>query len=184
VLDAEEMTVRYPKDLIPAIQRFIDISKQAGYKTGLYTGEYFLKNYGLSVIKADFMWIAKYSNNKPSCDYHIWQFTEKGTVPGINGGVDLNQLNSSQPVSYFTGGNAYKVIIPNTAFWQAKALVEEYQQRGFQAQGVSLKVYQPNQQAADNDPYWFVIDTDYDNAKQLVIELQTKGYSLAYGEKQ
>jgi GH25 family lysozyme M1 (1,4-beta-N-acetylmuramidase) len=109
VLDAEEMTVRDSHDLIPAIQRFIDICKQAGYKTGLYTGEYFLKNYGLSVIQADFIWLAKYSTNKPSADYHLWQYTDKGNVDGISTAVDMNQLGS-KPLSYFTGINDHPII--------------------------------------------------------------------------
>lgn len=182
VLDAEEMTVRDSHDLIPAIQHFIDICKQAGYKTGLYTGEYFLKNYGLSVIKSDFLWLAKYSSNKPSVDHHLWQYTDRGSLPGIATNVDLNLLGS-KPLSFFTGGKAYKVIIPNTNFTQAKALVVEYQQKGYKCEGVNLKVYAPNQKPAETDPYWFVIYTDLDIAKQLVIELQTKGYGRTYGEE-
>ncbi|WP_066055614.1 N-acetylmuramoyl-L-alanine amidase family protein [Robertmurraya korlensis] len=77
----------------------------------------------------------------------------------------------------------YKVIIPNLAFWQARALVAEFEQRGFRAQGVALKIYGPNERAAAGDPYMLVIDTDFENAKQLVIELKTRGYSRTYGEK-
>ncbi|MDG4657522.1 M15 family metallopeptidase [Ectobacillus antri] len=79
---------------------------------------------------------------------------------------------------------SYKVIIPNTAFWQARGLVREFEGRGYQAKGVNLKAYGPNQQPAENDPYLFVIETDLENAKQLVIELKTRGYHLTYGEAQ
>jgi GH25 family lysozyme M1 (1,4-beta-N-acetylmuramidase) len=183
VLDCEEMTLRNPNDIVPAAQAFIDYMKQQGLKVGLYSGQYFYNNYRLSNLKYDFLWLAKYSNNEPSIGYDLWQYTSSGLLPGINGNVDLNKVGS-KPISYFTGGgNAFKVIIPNVAFWQAKALVAEYESRGFKCQGVSLKVYQPNQQPAENDPYWFVIDTDYENAKQLVIELKIKGYDRTYGEK-
>lgn len=182
VLDAEEMTVRDSHDLIPAIQRFIDICKAFGYKVGLYTGEFFLKHYGLSVIKADFIWLAKYSTNKPSFDYHLWQYTEKGQLDGIATAVDLNQLGS-KPLSYFTGGVPYRVVIPNTAYWQAKNLVIEFQQRGFTCYGKNLKVYGPNDKPADKDPYAFIIETDLDHAKYLVIELKSRQYDKTYGEE-
>jgi N-acetylmuramoyl-L-alanine amidase len=77
----------------------------------------------------------------------------------------------------------YKVIIPNTAHWQAVNLVIEYKTRGFNAYGVALKTYGPGQSPVDNDPYWFVIETSHENAVQLVIELKTRGYDRTYGEK-
>ncbi|MEH7249178.1 N-acetylmuramoyl-L-alanine amidase [Neobacillus niacini] len=77
----------------------------------------------------------------------------------------------------------YKVIIPNTAFWQAKGLVIEFQERGYECKGVNLKLYGIGKQPEDNDPYQFVIFTDYTNAVDLVIELQTRGYDRTYGEK-
>jgi GH25 family lysozyme M1 (1,4-beta-N-acetylmuramidase) len=182
VLDCEEMTLKNPNDIVPAAQAFIDYFKQKGVKIGLYSGQYFYTNYGLSTLKHDFLWLAKYSNNQPSFNYDLWQYTSSGSLPGINGNVDLNKIGYKS-ISYFTGGETYKVIIPNVAFWQARALVSEYESRGFKCQGVSLKVYLPNQKAAENDPYWFVINTDYENAKQLVIELKIKGYDRTYGEK-
>lgn len=77
----------------------------------------------------------------------------------------------------------YKVIIPNLAFWQAKALVAEFEQRGFRAEGVAQKIYGPNERPAEGDPYMLVIYTDFESAKQLVIELKSRGYSRTYGEK-
>nr|WP_141432671.1 M15 family metallopeptidase [Bacillus sp. 03113] len=76
----------------------------------------------------------------------------------------------------------YRVIVPNTAFFQAAALVREYEVRGFKCEGVNLKQYAPYEKPKDGDPYQFVIHTTLDHAKQLVIELQIKGYPLAYGE--
>lgn len=103
VVDLEEITVREVKDLIPATQRFIDICKKAGYKVGLYSGEHFFKYYDLSKINADFLWVAKYSKNKPSVPCDKWQHTSTGSVAGINGNVDLNTLTGSKPLSYFIG---------------------------------------------------------------------------------
>lgn len=76
----------------------------------------------------------------------------------------------------------YKVIIPNLAFWQAKALVAEFEQRGFRAEGVAQKIYGSIERPAEGDPYMLVIYTEFENAKQFVIELKTRGYSRTYGE--
>jgi N-acetylmuramoyl-L-alanine amidase len=76
----------------------------------------------------------------------------------------------------------YKVIIPNTAFWQARNLVIEFEQMGYKAYGVALKTYGPNDKPAEGDPYQFVIETNYENARDLVIELKTRGYDRTYGE--
>ena len=77
----------------------------------------------------------------------------------------------------------YKVIIPNTAFWQAKNLVIEFEQRGLKCYGVALRKYGQNEKPVDKDPYQFVIETDLETAKWLVIELKTRGYDRTFGQE-
>jgi N-acetylmuramoyl-L-alanine amidase CwlA len=77
----------------------------------------------------------------------------------------------------------YRVIIPNTAFWQARSLVIEFEQRGFKAYGSAYKSYVSGQKPAETDPYKFIIETDLETAKELVIELKTRGYDRTFGEK-
>ncbi|MCM3600620.1 glycoside hydrolase family 73 protein [Robertmurraya korlensis] len=79
------------------------------------------------------------------------------------------------------GKTPYYVIVPNTAFWQAKALVAAYEKKGYKCQGVSDKVYGPDEKPQKDDPYQFYIHTDLDTAKKLVIELKHKGYSKTFG---
>jgi GH25 family lysozyme M1 (1,4-beta-N-acetylmuramidase) len=188
-LDIEENCNR---DLVGTGQAFIDYLKNKGVqKVGLYSGESFFNAHNLGVIRCDFVWIAKYGPNdgqqhtKPSVACDLWQYTSVGRLDGIAGNVDLNVLTGSKTLEYFTGyygGPAYKVIIPNTAFWQAKGLVIEFQQRGFTCYGHNLKTYGPGQQPADGDPYQFIIETCLEDAKQLVIELQQRGYDRTFGE--
>lgn len=75
----------------------------------------------------------------------------------------------------------YKVIIPNTSYWQAKALVSEFEKRGYKAYGHNLKSYGPDEKPQRDDPYYFIIETDYETAKKLVIELKTRGYDRTFG---
>lgn len=67
--------------------------KDAGYDTMLYASENYLNNTWLS-LKDYTIWIAKYSSKTPSLNsnngYILWQNTNKGSVDGIDGDVDLD----------------------------------------------------------------------------------------------
>lgn len=102
VVDVEEQTCKSVSELVSATQTFIDVCKKAGYKVGLYTGHHFYKPYQMDKVKADFLWIPRYGA-KPDFACDIWQFTDKGSLAGVKGSVDLNQLNGSKLLEYFTG---------------------------------------------------------------------------------
>ena len=71
---------------------FINTVKSSGYKTGIYTNKDFSSNYfSKNLIDSTNLWIARYnSTNNFNGSYSMLQYSEKGTVPGINGYVDLN----------------------------------------------------------------------------------------------
>lgn len=91
-------------DIINAYQKII---VAAGYKFGVYTGLNFYKTYiqkYVSSIDCKF-WIARYpsrlrkvlsynpsESKKPVISHELfaWQYSSKGSIPGINGNVDLN----------------------------------------------------------------------------------------------
>ena len=69
---------------------FMDECVNLGYKTMLYGSktylEYFWKN-----NKNYPVWLANYvSETSYEGEYKIWQFTERGSVNGIKGDVDIN----------------------------------------------------------------------------------------------
>lgn len=69
----------------------------AGYKAGVYANENWFKNYlDVKTIanQGYSIWCAKYSSNKPNIDsnYDIWQYSSNGTINGINGNVDMNEM--------------------------------------------------------------------------------------------
>lgn len=73
---------------------FCDRIKELGYKAGVYASEsWFLSNLDLKQLqdKKYSIWVAKYSENKPSFDgYDGWQYTSSGTIRGINENIDLS----------------------------------------------------------------------------------------------
>ena len=76
---------------------FCEIIHNAGYKTGVYANKYWLNSriYPEQLPGYCDIWMAHYtySADKPSDykgHYQIWQYTSKGSIPGISGNVDLN----------------------------------------------------------------------------------------------
>ena len=79
-----------------AVERAIvfgDIIESAGYWCGIYANQYWWNNYLKNKLNRFTKWVAKYSSSKPSGisgTYDIWQYSSKGSVPGIVGNVDMN----------------------------------------------------------------------------------------------
>ena len=71
---------------------FCETVKNAGYMPGVYASTSWYNNQLNASELADYdIWVAHYAN---VCGfkgrYHMWQYTSSGSVPGINGRVDLN----------------------------------------------------------------------------------------------
>ncbi|MED4883932.1 GH25 family lysozyme [Bacillus smithii] len=123
VLDVEGDTVKAcgTKNLAQASQAFIDTCKKAGYKVGFYTSHELYKQYGLDKMKADFLWLPRYGkdngtpNLKPAYPCDLWQYSQKCKVSWYDGLVDLNLLNGSKTLEWFTGKQAQTA---NTAVTQ------------------------------------------------------------------
>jgi N-acetylmuramoyl-L-alanine amidase len=75
----------------------------------------------------------------------------------------------------------FKVIVPNTAYWQTVVLIKEFTARGYKSYGQPVDILCSPEIPKDSDPLPFVIETNYAEAKILVKELQDKGYKLAQG---
>lgn len=72
---------------------FGDIIEKAGYWCGIYANQWWWQTYLKDGLDQYTKWVAKYSDEKPvgiSGTYDIWQYSSKGSVPGINGNVDMN----------------------------------------------------------------------------------------------
>ena len=107
--DLEYDSVRYArtkgvnidKDLATKMAvAFMNKVKELGYIPVIYSNKDYLKNYfNLSYITnaigPTYLWYAQYASSM-SKEYankaDIWQFTSKGTIPGINGNVDVNEF--------------------------------------------------------------------------------------------
>lgn len=90
---------------------FADRISAKGYKTTLYTGEYFFNNYFDKYVIDEKPWIAKYSKNKPSVGMEIlmWQYTSDA-IPSdfYKKKLDRNYLYGSAKETEVSG-NPYPV---------------------------------------------------------------------------
>lgn len=72
---------------------FGDLIEEEGYWCGIYANQSWWRTYLKDSLDRFTKWVAKYDAEKPtgiSGTYDIWQYSSKGSVPGINGPVDMN----------------------------------------------------------------------------------------------
>jgi lysozyme len=72
---------------------------------GLYSGQAFLtdalaQSHG-SILQNCWLWLARYSTELPEVPrlwptWTMWQYTDAGTVPGVEGACDRNQFNGDE----------------------------------------------------------------------------------------
>lgn len=105
VLDVEEFTNNNtPYTMRAIVEAYVDeLRSLSNKKVGLYVANHLYSKLNLKTSDFDFVWIPRYSSQRPSYNHHLWQYTDSGRVPGISGGVDLNRLAPGVPLSFFTG---------------------------------------------------------------------------------
>ncbi|WP_434798259.1 SH3 domain-containing protein [Terrisporobacter vanillatitrophus] len=85
--------VKVTKDLATAMANsFLNKVESKGYTSGIYTNRDFSSTYFTDdLINSNNLWVAQYgSTNTFGKPYSMWQYSEKGSVAGISGYVDLN----------------------------------------------------------------------------------------------
>ena len=65
----------------------------SNYKVKVYSGRWYAMNRLGSLSKSYVDWVAEYNSTlKYDGPYSMWQYTSKGSVPGITGNVDISYL--------------------------------------------------------------------------------------------
>lgn len=97
IIDIEDDRSASEEAFISNLRRFIErVTKHYGRKPLLYTGQNFYNKHFQGLF-TDYQWmIAKYQDEPPVLlddhFYLFWQYTAKGSVPGIRGNVDRSCL--------------------------------------------------------------------------------------------
>ena len=83
------------------VRKFLEILNENGFDAGIYSNMDYIKSGKFTPqLIADYpLWFARYTNNddpglyaKKGKELYLWQYSSKGTVPGINGNVDMNRV--------------------------------------------------------------------------------------------
>lgn len=118
VLDAKNMTKEKAAQIA---QAFFSTLEAAGYKNlGVYSNaSRFDQTLASGKLTSDIFnqypkWVASYNDTcKYQGSYHMWQYSETGTIDGINGNVDLNYKIGNWTKAGFT---PKKIKIDKTSF--------------------------------------------------------------------
>jgi lysozyme len=122
VLDLETPDGQTKEKIVARAKTWLDLVEAAfGKKPIIYSGQYFLQDYlseaggGPPAWAKDYpLWLAQYPNNyvegsqpylpRGWFKWTFWQYSEKGSVNGINANVDLNLFNGSLEELYKFAG--------------------------------------------------------------------------------
>ena len=77
------------------INAFLVTIKNAGYTAGIYSNKLWFENRISTSLFLDYkIWLAQYVDIPTyyASRYDMWQYTSKGSVPGIAGNVDMNVI--------------------------------------------------------------------------------------------
>ena len=92
-LDIEAQDSRYKEEITDAAVAFCEQMEKAGYFVGIYASDIsgFKDRLNHERISSYAHWVARYGKEPEICkSYGIWQYTSKGSVPGISGSVDMD----------------------------------------------------------------------------------------------
>lgn len=120
------------------------------------------------------MEIAFMTNKDEAMKMRTSDYQQRAAIAIVDGIVAQYKLKKKVvPMASYTD----KVITPYTAFWQAALLVQEYQKRGFKCY---LYPVRPHETQEDGFACPFVVETTFQRANSVKMELETKGYAAVW----
>lgn len=140
VLDVEVKTNKKGYSMRKVVDAYVDeMNRLTNKKIGLYVANHLYSSFNLNSKRFDFVWIPRYGKSAPTHKHDIWQYTSRGSLPGIKGDVDLNRLSNGTKLEYFTNrvssiSNstlAKKYHMTNPTYVVTKNAVVSYKKKDF-----------------------------------------------------
>lgn len=176
--------------------KFCKAIEAQGFKAGVYANQHWFQTY-LDVAdlhKAGYsIWCAKYSDSKPNiaAPYDIWQYSSKGSVPGIVGNVDMNYMYvdirdiAKEPTVEVTRLNTSELADAIIAgkFGNGDARKEALKKEGYTdaeikaAQDEVNKRYAKPVKKSTDELAKEIIDAKWGNGDERIANLKKAGYS-------
>lgn len=105
--------------------RFCETIKSGGKIPGVYASKSWFSDHLIpEQLKSYSIWVAQYNKEctLSVLDWNYWQYTSKGSVPGITGNVDLSRAKKSQPAADI-------VVVKNSPMIEVAAGVQTYSKK-------------------------------------------------------
>lgn len=99
-------------DLNDCAEIFLELMNEAGLRSSIYSSKYYLKN---GIWNTDYsVWLAHYTSETDyDGAYEMWQCSQTGRVPGINGDVDIDVLYKDGNKVRTSSNTAEILTLPN-----------------------------------------------------------------------
>lgn len=97
--------------ILAAFEAELRAQRGQDIRIGLYIAHELRGKYDLDYGHYDYIWIPRYGKNtgsmagsiEPDYPCDVWQYTSRGSAPGIAGDVDVDVLTGSKSLDFFTG---------------------------------------------------------------------------------
>lgn len=96
VIDIEELGDNQARMIVELRQFATEIEKHYDVKPIFYVNKLTYENYVRDHFKDYIIWYAVYNASPPIDEWTFWQYTDKGSVKGIDGAVDMNKFKGSK----------------------------------------------------------------------------------------
>lgn len=101
---------------------FCQTIEEAGYRAGVYSNVNWFTNFlDYNRLAAEYsIWLAQWGSSSYAYDCDIWQYADDGSVPGIDGNVDMNRVINEDIING-SGGGGQKIYFDISMPYLAKS---------------------------------------------------------------
>lgn len=102
---------------------FCQTIEEAGYRAGVYSNVNWFSNFlDYNRLAAEYsIWLAQWGTSTYSYACDIWQYTDDGSVPGVDGNVDMNKIINEDIINGSSGGGGQKIYFDISMPYLAKS---------------------------------------------------------------
>lgn len=95
---------------------FLEEIRQAGYTPGIYYNlDYYQSMVDTALLKDYAVWYAQYASSPSISGYDIWQYSSSGTINGLSGRFDFNELKNMSLLGAKSAKNGWQKN--DTGWW-------------------------------------------------------------------